>query len=168
MLEVTIEINGKEILRKAAVNQQETDEMGKTVYAIADGQEIRHDREEGAVALARKMLSRTKESETEGLQRPDHSVFLNRSLRRMAKEQPCVATPPLLVGVDVEADHEVVTEWIDGNVAYHDTSAEAEVIAEITVSVPPIRAESLPTLADHDAVETVEIQGYLKTMDPRE
>jgi len=57
MITVAILINGHPIVAKNAVNQNETDSKGRTKYLTDSGEIIWHERKEGAVALAKKLLN---------------------------------------------------------------------------------------------------------------
>lgn len=60
MLTVSILINGNPIMARSAVNRG-TLPNGDTLYAVDDGSEITHRREDGAVALAKKLLDTIRE-----------------------------------------------------------------------------------------------------------
>lgn len=57
MLTVKIEINGRTIYERDAINQARSDAEGKTIYLLDNGQRIRHRRSDGAIELAKKLLS---------------------------------------------------------------------------------------------------------------
>jgi len=62
MITVTIEINGRRILKRYAVNQGrplKPTSRGMRVYRMDDGTEILHNRNKRAVRLAIKMLKAT-------------------------------------------------------------------------------------------------------------
>lgn len=56
MLTVAILINGNPIVAKNAINQIEQNEKGETAYKTDSGEIIYHHRDDGAVALAKKLL----------------------------------------------------------------------------------------------------------------
>ena len=61
MLTVAILINGNPIMARSAVNTGTTDKLDKhevkrTIYKVDDGSSILHDPDDGAVALAKKLL----------------------------------------------------------------------------------------------------------------
>lgn len=64
MLKVIIEINGRRILEREAVNMGKPDKptsKGMRLYRLDDGTEILHNRKRGAVRLAMKILKATPE-----------------------------------------------------------------------------------------------------------
>ena len=63
MISVMILINGKPIMGRSAVNQAKTNKAGETKYIVDDGTVIYHDRDDGGVQLAIKMLETIKEQE---------------------------------------------------------------------------------------------------------
>jgi len=67
MITVTISINERPIYTRSAVNTTKQDADGKTIYAVDDGTEIHHLREDGAVPLAIEMLKTIKDV---GFQQP--------------------------------------------------------------------------------------------------
>ena len=63
MITVAILINGQPIYTRTAVNKGAIpDNMDVCLYEVDDGSFIRHDPNEGAVVLAKKMLDKIKES----------------------------------------------------------------------------------------------------------
>ncbi len=56
MITVAILINGEPILTRSAVNTGKTNGHGETVYEVDTGTRVYHAREDGAVALAHKLL----------------------------------------------------------------------------------------------------------------
>lgn len=61
MISVSIFINGNPIYTRSAVNQKETSAKGNFKYLLDDGSTLIHKRDDGAVVLAKKMLSTIKE-----------------------------------------------------------------------------------------------------------
>jgi len=64
MITVTILINNNPIHTRSAVRMEDEDAVGKATYEVDDGSSIRHNPDEGAVALAKKMLDTIKEPGT--------------------------------------------------------------------------------------------------------
>jgi hypothetical protein len=56
MLTVAILINGNPVMARSSQNTGQFDEEGNTLYLVDDGSKIWHKREDGPVALARKLL----------------------------------------------------------------------------------------------------------------
>lgn len=56
MITVAILINGNPIVAKNAINQIYENEKGETAYKTDSGEIIYHNREDGAVVLAHKLL----------------------------------------------------------------------------------------------------------------
>lgn len=56
MITVAILINGNPIVARNAINQARTNEKGETAYKTDSGDIIWHHRDDGAVALAHKLL----------------------------------------------------------------------------------------------------------------
>lgn len=62
MLTVSISINGVVLMARSAVNRKTLpQEDGKVTYAVDDGSQILHNPDDGAVALAHKLLDTIKE-----------------------------------------------------------------------------------------------------------
>ena len=61
MISVQININGNCIAARSATRIRDEDDTGEAVYKVDDGIEIRHNPDEGAVALAHKLLDCIKE-----------------------------------------------------------------------------------------------------------
>lgn len=61
MITVAVLINGRPILARSAVNTGAILADGSTVYSVDDGSEVHHCRDDGAVELAKKLLSTIKE-----------------------------------------------------------------------------------------------------------
>jgi hypothetical protein len=60
MLSVSISINASPILARSARNQGITNKKGETLYHLDDGSKIWHNKSDGAVKLAIKMLKTIK------------------------------------------------------------------------------------------------------------
>ncbi len=56
MITVAILINGNPLMARSASNTGREDSKGRTVYACDDGSAIYHHDEDGAVALAKKLM----------------------------------------------------------------------------------------------------------------
>lgn len=56
MITVAILINGQPLLARAATNQGRTNSVGETLYRTDAGVHVWHRRDEGAIALAKKLL----------------------------------------------------------------------------------------------------------------
>lgn len=56
MITVTIAINERVIMARSAINLDQRDEQGRTLYAVDDGRQLAHHRSDGAVLLAMQML----------------------------------------------------------------------------------------------------------------
>lgn len=56
MFTVAILVNGQPILARSAVNQTERNDKGETRYLLDSGHEVWHRRDDGAIALARKLI----------------------------------------------------------------------------------------------------------------
>ena len=56
MITVQININGNCILARSAIRIEDEDATGKATYKVDDGKQIRFNPDEGAVALAHKLL----------------------------------------------------------------------------------------------------------------
>ena len=56
MITVAILINGNPIVARNAVNKTEVNELGETKYITDSGEVVWHKQEDGAVALAHKLL----------------------------------------------------------------------------------------------------------------
>lgn len=61
MLTVAILINGHPLMARSAVNTASQNTKGETLYKVDDGSIVAHKREDGAVALAIKLLKTIKE-----------------------------------------------------------------------------------------------------------
>lgn len=61
MISVTIFINETPIITRGARNTGKKNKAGETIYQCDDGRKIKHKYEDGAVALAKKMLDGVKE-----------------------------------------------------------------------------------------------------------
>lgn len=61
MISVSIFINNRRIVSRYAVNQQQTDAKGRTLYKMDDGTTLHHDPADGAITLAQLMLFATEE-----------------------------------------------------------------------------------------------------------
>ena len=56
MITVAILINGHPIMARSAVNKGDIDSVGQVRYKVDDGSHIRHNPNDGAVQLAKKLL----------------------------------------------------------------------------------------------------------------
>jgi len=61
MLTVCILVNGNPLMARSATNTGRVCKLGKHIYDVDDGSRIYHRQEDGAVALAIKMLKTIKE-----------------------------------------------------------------------------------------------------------
>lgn len=56
MISITIYINNTPIVTRGARNTGKQNKTGETIYQCDDGRKIKHKPEDGALALAKKML----------------------------------------------------------------------------------------------------------------
>lgn len=63
MITVAILINGNPIVARCAINQDRTNDKGETEYLTDSGETIWHARDEGAVALAHRLLDMIRNDE---------------------------------------------------------------------------------------------------------
>lgn len=56
MITVAILINGQPIVARNAVNKSKQNKKGETLYLTDSGEKIWHDKNDGAVSLAKKLL----------------------------------------------------------------------------------------------------------------
>lgn len=61
MITVAILINGQPIHARTAVNQAKKNKKGETAYKVDTGEIVWHDRDDGAIELAKKLLDTIKE-----------------------------------------------------------------------------------------------------------
>lgn len=61
MLSVAITINGNPIMARSAVNRGQKNKQGEELYRVDDGSGLWHNPDDGAVALAMKLLATIKE-----------------------------------------------------------------------------------------------------------
>ena len=66
MITVAILINGNPIVAKNAINLGQHDEQGRTAYKTDSGEIIHHERNAGAVALAKMLLDMIRNDEVRG------------------------------------------------------------------------------------------------------
>lgn len=88
--------------------------------------------------------------------------YLGEYIVNRLEQQQWQFTPPLIVGLEEDADKEEFIEWVNEELHHHPTS-EPDTCGYTFVGGLVISQEDIPFLCDHDDVIHVEVEGYAKT-----